>query len=41
MVLKPDTIEQRLKELNRILQELKKYEGLEPDVLRQDLTLDY
>jgi uncharacterized protein YutE (UPF0331/DUF86 family) len=38
MVLKPDTIEQRLKELNRILQELKKYEGLEPDVLRQDLS---
>ena len=38
MVLKPDTIEQRLKKLNRILQELKKYEGLEPDVLRQDLS---
>jgi uncharacterized protein YutE (UPF0331/DUF86 family) len=38
MVLKPDTIEQRLKELNKILQELNKYGKIEREVLRQDLS---
>lgn len=38
MVLKPDTIEQRLKELNKILQELNKYRAIDQAKLRRDLS---
>ncbi len=38
MVLKPDTIEQRLKELNKILQELNKYGEVEPEALQRNLS---
>jgi uncharacterized protein YutE (UPF0331/DUF86 family) len=38
MVLKRDTIEQRLKELNKILQELNKYGQIEREALQKDLS---
>ncbi|GAB4541557.1 MAG: hypothetical protein Kow0063_32490 [Anaerolineae bacterium] len=37
MVLRPETIEQRLKELDEILQELVKYREIELEVLRREV----
>ncbi len=38
MILKRDSIESRLKELDRILQELRKYADITPETLRADLS---
>jgi uncharacterized protein YutE (UPF0331/DUF86 family) len=39
MVLKPESIKQRLKELDKIIQELDKYRQINQQSLRQDLSL--
>jgi uncharacterized protein YutE (UPF0331/DUF86 family) len=38
MVLKPESIKQRLKELDEIIQELSKYRGVDQAVLQKDLS---